>query len=98
MAATLIQPVASWLIKAISGDHESRKEQEGKFILLLALLLMIQVLGKGVIRAGRGYNDKDHLNNFFEIRSILWAIPRLLSISNTNLGLMVIFQETIDLE
>ena len=47
------------------------KEQEGKFILLLALLLMIQVLGKGVIKEGRGYNNKDHLDNFFEIRSKL---------------------------
>ena len=54
MAASLIQPVASSLINDITG-----KGQEGGFLQLLTLPLMMKVLGKGVRRAGRGYNNMD---------------------------------------
>ena len=48
MASSLIQPLASSLINAITG-----KWQEDEFISLLALPLKLKVLGKGVKRSGR---------------------------------------------
>ena len=63
--ASLIKAFAFSLINAITG-----KGQEGGFLPLLALLLMMKVLGKGVRRDGRGYNNKD--KNFF---SILYQYP-----------------------
>ena len=54
MAFSLMQPLASSLINVITG-----KGQEGGFVPLLALTLMIKVLRKGVTRAGRGYNKMD---------------------------------------
>ena len=45
--SSLIQPVASWLINAITW-----KGQEGGYLPLLALPLMMKVLGKWVRRAG----------------------------------------------
>ena len=52
MASSLIQPAASSLINALTGTR-----QEGGFLPLLALLLMMKVLGKGIRRAGRVYNN-----------------------------------------
>ena len=66
MAASLIQPVASSLINSITG-----KGQERGFLPLLALSLMIKVLEKGVRRAGRRYNNMDHIDGNFYFRSIL---------------------------
>ena len=54
MASSLMQHIASSLINSITG-----KGQEGGFLLLLALSLMMKVLGKGVRRAGRGYMNKN---------------------------------------
>ena len=53
MASSLMQPIASSLINSITG-----KGQEGGFLLLLSLSLMMKVLGKGVRTAGRGYMIK----------------------------------------
>ena len=50
---------------------------------------------KGVVRAGRVYNDIDKNVYFW---SILLAISVLLSISTINLALMVLIQEIIYLE
>ena len=49
MATSMVQPVAFLFINAVL-----RKGQEGGFLPLLALLLMIEVLGKEDKRAGRG--------------------------------------------
>ena len=38
------------------------KQQEGGFLPLLTLPLMIKVLGKGVTREGRGYDKMNHMN------------------------------------
>ena len=55
MASLWMQPVASSLINAIS-----RKGQEVGFLPLLALALMMKVLGREVVRAGREcYNNMD---------------------------------------
>ena len=51
---SLIQFVSSSLINAITG-----KGKEGGFLPLLALLLMMKVLGKGVRKVGKGYNNMD---------------------------------------
>ena len=48
MASLLIQPVASSLINVVTG-----KGQEGEFLPLLALLLMMKVLEKRVRRTER---------------------------------------------
>ena len=63
MVSLMIQPVASSLISVIHG-----KEQECRFIPLLALFSLIKVLrkgvtrrGKGVTKSGRGY---DMIKNF----------------------------------
>ena len=53
MASSLIQSISSPLTNSLTV-----KEQEGVFLSLLALPLMIKVLGKGVRRAGRGYMIK----------------------------------------
>ena len=52
MASSLMQPVVFSLINYITG-----KGQEGGFLPLLALLLMTNVLGKGVGRTAREHND-----------------------------------------
>ena len=49
MASSLIHPVAYSVINAITG-----KGQEGGFLSLLALPLIMQFLEKGVRSAGRG--------------------------------------------
>ena len=61
MASSLIQPVASSLINPITekGIMRAGKGQERR-CLPLALHLMVKVLGKGVTRARRGYNNMDH--------------------------------------
>ena len=58
-AASLIAPVASLLINLITGKWptRARKGQEDGILQLLALPLMMKVLGKGVRRAGKGYNN-----------------------------------------
>ena len=53
MASSLIHPIAYSLINYITGER-----RKGRFLLLLALPLMMKVLGKGVRRAGRGYKNK----------------------------------------
>ena len=52
MVSSLIQPLVSSLINTITG-----KGQKGRFLPLSAIPLMMKVLGKGVTRAGRGYNN-----------------------------------------
>ena len=42
----------------------ARKEQDG-FLTLLALLLVMKTLRKGIARAGRGYNRMDHMDKNF---------------------------------
>ena len=54
ITSSLIQPVVSWLINTIFG-----KGQKGECLPLLALLLMMEALGKGVTRAGSGFNNMD---------------------------------------
>ena len=41
------------------------KGQEGEFFPSSALPLMMKVLGKGVKRAGIGYNNMDHIDQNF---------------------------------
>ena len=53
MASLFMKPVASSLINAISG-----KGQEGGFLPLLALPLMMKVLGKGVTNAEKDSKDQ----------------------------------------
>ena len=66
-ASSLIQPVASPLINAITGKVAMRagKGKEDGFLPSLALTLMMKVLGKGVTRAGRGYNRMDYMGKVF---------------------------------
>ena len=54
MASSLIQPISSSLINHITG-----KGQEGGFLPLLPLPLMMKVLGTGVRRTERGHMDKN---------------------------------------
>ena len=56
MVASLTQPVTSSLKNVIT-----RRGQEGGFLPLLALLLMMTVLEKGVTGAVRGYNNLDKI-------------------------------------
>ena len=67
MASALIQPVTFSLMNTISGKGVMRagKEQEGGFQQSLALPIMMKVLGKEVRRAGRGYNNMDHMDKNF---------------------------------
>ena len=67
IASSLIQPVASSFIKVISvkGVTKAGKEQEGGFLPLLALPLMMKILGKGATRTGRRYNNMDCMNKNF---------------------------------
>ena len=67
MAAWLIQPVASSLLNAVFGKGVKRagEGQEVGIIPLLVIPLMIRVLGKGVTRAGRIYNNMDDMGKMF---------------------------------
>ena len=67
MASSLIQPVASSLINAMSrkGVMRAGKGQQGRFLPLLALPLIMKVLEKGMTRAGKGYNNMDKSVNIF---------------------------------
>ena len=67
MAASLIVPMASSLIgnglgKAIS---EIEKRQEDPFLPLLLFLLFLSSIGKGDMRAGKGYNNMDYTDKKF---------------------------------
>ena len=68
IASSLMQPVASSLIHAVSGKRNMRvgKRQEGGFLALLELLLMIKAIsGKGFIRERREYNNIDQMDKYF---------------------------------
>ena len=56
MMAPMTASVASSLINAITG-----KVQEGGFLLLLALPLIMKVIRKSVRRVGRWYNNMDKI-------------------------------------
>ena len=73
MASLLIQPVTSSLINAISGKRVIRagRRHKGGFLSLLALPLMMKVLGKRATRAGKGYNNMNHMAKRFKFHSIL---------------------------
>ena len=43
----------------------AEKRQKSRFLLLLPLPLMLEVLGRGVKRAVKGYNNMDHMNKNF---------------------------------
>ena len=62
-----MRPVTSLLINAISGKGVMRagKEQEGGILLLLALLLMMKAVGKGVKRVRKGYNNMSQMDEKF---------------------------------
>ena len=49
--------------------------------------------GKDVVRAGKVYNNMDHMGKNFKFRSMINAISRLLGTSIKNLSLMVFIQE-----
>ena len=72
-ASSLIQPVTSPLINAIIGKVVMRagKGEEGGFLPLLAIPLLLKVLGKGVARVGRGYNSINHMDKSFQSHPIL---------------------------
>ena len=67
MASSLVQPAASSLINAIAGIRvrSARKGQKGGFLPLLVPPLMMKVLENGDTRAGKGYNNMDHLDKIF---------------------------------
>ena len=73
MASSLIQPVASSLVNAITGKGvmRARKGQESGILPLLTLPLMMKVLEEGVTKAGKGYNNIDHMDENFYFYSIL---------------------------
>ena len=58
MASSLMQPVVSSLINVLTRKRVLRAGvgQQGRFLPLLALPLLMKVLGKGVTRAGKGYD------------------------------------------
>ena len=93
MASSLKQSVASSSINAITRKKVmiAVKGQEGGFLPLLALLLMKKVLGKGIRRTVKRYSNINHLDKSFQCSFILEAVLKLLSISITNLDLMVFF-------
>ena len=62
-ASLSIQTVASSLINVISGKRQNR-ENSG-FLSLLALPLIMKILGKRVKRAGKGYNNMNHMDKIF---------------------------------
>ena len=97
IAFSLIQVLAFSLINPITGKAVMRpkKGEEGKFLPLLALLLTMKVLRKGVIKIGRRCNNINHMYKKLQFCSLHLAISRLLRIPISNLGLVVIVQETI---
>ena len=70
MASSLVQPVVSSLINVITRKRVLRPGvgQQSRFLPLLALPLLMKVLGKGVRRAGKGYDYME----LFQIR--FWKI------------------------
>ena len=51
--------------------------------------------GKGAVRAGRRYNNMDHMNKSFYFHSVHQAILRWLSVLIKSIGLMMFIQEII---
>ena len=66
MVSSLIHPVASLLINNIT-----REGQKGGFLPLLALLLTIKIIGKGVRRA---YNNKKSMDIITRIKIVSSAL------------------------
>lgn len=67
MASSLIKSVASLFINVLSGKEVMRtaKRQKLGFPALLPSSVTMKVPGKGVTRAGKWYNDIDHMNRKF---------------------------------
>ena len=67
MVSSLIQPATSSFINAVTGKwvRKAGIGQEGGFVPLLALELMMKVLGRGVRGTGRRYNNMDHMDKSF---------------------------------
>ena len=68
IASLLMQPVTSSLINVITGKWVmiGGKEKEGRFFTLIAAPLILKTLaGKGVTRAGKEYNNMDHMEKNF---------------------------------
>ena len=67
MASSLIQHIASSLTNIINGKGVIRagKGQEAGFHLSLALLLMMKVLERWVMRVKREYNNIDQIDKTF---------------------------------
>ena len=67
MVASLIAPVSSSLTNAISEKRVmgAEKEQEDGIIPLLSLSLVMKVLEKRVKRAGKEYNNINHMETMF---------------------------------
>ena len=47
------------------------KREKSGILSFIALPLLMKVLGKGVTRAGKGYNNMDHMNKIFQFCYIL---------------------------
>ena len=82
--ATLLAPMAGSLIAPVASSLVESIFRKGGMRS-----------GRGAMRAGRGYNNMEHMDKNFYFHSILSAIRRLLITSITNLGLMVFLQEII---
>ena len=63
MVASLIVIMASSLIQSVASALYL--DQKVDLLPLLGLSLMMKVLGKGVTRVGKGYNNMDHLTKRF---------------------------------
>ena len=79
-AALLIEPLDSSLAKDIFGKGVDERQEGGILPLLVALLLLECIFGKGDIRTGRGYDNMNHMDTIFYFRSTLKATSRLLRI------------------
>ena len=63
MFLSLVQPLTSSLINVITikGIRKAGIRQEGGFLPLSVLPLIMKALGKGIMRAGRRYNTMDQI-------------------------------------
>ena len=86
MSTSLIAPVASPLIQSVAlslenviswkGFVRAGKGEEGRFLSLLALPLMMKVLGSKVMRVGIVCNNKA---GYFDSLGIEYILPEVLN-------------------
>ena len=104
MGASLIAPMASSLLQYMvfinkqnnqKRSHQSRKMARKSIFTVISITFSYESSARKSCKNRIGYNEMDQMDENFQSSYIVKSLARLLTISTTNLGLLVIFHETV---